>query len=73
MALTVTDLGMLLLAFLFPPLCVFIEKERLDADVLINILLTVLGWLPGNVCLASLLARQLLLVSCELLASQLAR
>lgn len=48
MAVTLTDLGMLLLAILLPPLCVFLEKERLDTDVLLNILLTILGWLPGT-------------------------
>lgn len=49
MAVTLTDLGMLLLAILLPPLCVFLEKERLDTDVLLNILLTILGWLPGQI------------------------
>ena len=49
MGLTITDLGMLALAFLFPPACVFLEKGRLDADVLINILLCVLlPWIGGK-------------------------
>ncbi|KAK9808377.1 hypothetical protein WJX73_008763 [Symbiochloris irregularis] len=49
MALTLRDLGLLLLAFLLPPLCVWLEKGRLDVDFLINLVLTILGWVAGVV------------------------
>lgn len=48
MGLTLRDLGELVLAILLPPLAVFLHKGVLDTDVLINILLTLLGWLPGE-------------------------
>jgi len=35
------------LAFILPPLGVFVEKGKCDKDVLINILLTLLGFIPG--------------------------
>ncbi|KAH7923503.1 UPF0057-domain-containing protein [Leucogyrophana mollusca] len=35
-------------AFILPPLGVFLERGC-GADLLINILLTILGWLPGIV------------------------
>jgi uncharacterized membrane protein YqaE (UPF0057 family) len=47
MGLTVRDLGELVLAILLPPLAVFLHKGQFDTDVLINILLCLLGWLPG--------------------------
>lgn len=47
MGLTLRDLGELVLAILLPPLAVFLHKGVFDTDVLINILLTLLGWLPG--------------------------
>lgn len=34
-------------AVILPPLGVFLEKGLCDKDVLINILLTILGWIPG--------------------------
>ena len=48
MAITVGDICKIVLAVLLPPLGVFAEKERCDKDVLINILLTVLGYIPGR-------------------------
>lgn len=48
MAVTVGDICKIILAVILPPLGVFAEKERCDKDVLINILLTVLGFLPGK-------------------------
>ncbi len=48
MALTLRDLGELVLALLLPPLAVFLHKGVFDTDVLINILLCLLGWLPGE-------------------------
>lgn len=48
MAVTVGDICKIILAVLLPPLGVFAEKERCDKDVLINILLTVLGYIPGR-------------------------
>ena len=47
MAVTVGDICKIILAVLLPPLGVFAEKERCDKDVLINILLTLLGYIPG--------------------------
>jgi uncharacterized membrane protein YqaE (UPF0057 family) len=47
MAVTLRDLGELVLAIIFPPLAVFLHKGVLDTDVCINILLCLLGWLPG--------------------------
>lgn len=48
MAVTVGDICKIILAVILPPLGVFAEKERCDKDVLINILLTVLGYIPGS-------------------------
>lgn len=48
MAVTVGDICKIILAVLLPPLGVFAEKERCDKDVLINILLTLLGYIPGR-------------------------
>ncbi|KAG5439215.1 hypothetical protein PCANB_001514 [Pneumocystis canis] len=46
MALTFSDIFKLLFAFIFPPLGVLIEKGC-GKDFLINILLTILGYIPG--------------------------
>ena len=48
MAVTVGDICKIILAVILPPLGVFAEKERCDKDVLINILLTFLGFIPGK-------------------------
>lgn len=48
MAVTVGDICKIILAVILPPLGVFAEKERCDKDVLINILLTILGYIPGR-------------------------
>ena len=40
------DLVALLLAIIFPPLGVLL-KEGLNVQLLLNIVLTLLGWLPG--------------------------
>ena len=48
MAITVGDICKIILAVILPPLGVFAEKERCDKDVLINILLTILGFIPGE-------------------------
>lgn len=40
------DIISLLLAFFLPPLAVFIERG-IGADLIINIILTILGWIPG--------------------------
>jgi len=48
MAVTIGDICKIILAVILPPLGVFAEKERCDKDVLINILLTVLGYIPGR-------------------------
>ena len=51
MAVTVGDICKIVLAVILPPLGVFAEKEKCDKDVLINILLTLLGYIPGR-CLS---------------------
>jgi uncharacterized membrane protein YqaE (UPF0057 family) len=40
------DLIAIILAILLPPLGVFV-KRGLDAQLVINVLLTMFGWLPG--------------------------
>ncbi|THU86421.1 UPF0057-domain-containing protein [Dendrothele bispora CBS 962.96] len=46
MAFTTSDICKILVAIFLPPLGVFFERGC-GADFLINILLTILGWLPG--------------------------
>jgi uncharacterized membrane protein YqaE (UPF0057 family) len=46
MALTCTDICKFLLAFFLPPLGVLAEKGC-GVDLLINIALTILGYIPG--------------------------
>ncbi|KAF9453227.1 UPF0057-domain-containing protein [Macrolepiota fuliginosa MF-IS2] len=46
MAFTVSDICKIILAVIFPPLGVFLERGC-AADLLINILLTILGYIPG--------------------------
>lgn len=46
MALTCGDVLKLIIAVLLPPLAVAIERGC-SADLLINICLTILGWIPG--------------------------
>ncbi|KAK9468139.1 hypothetical protein V1512DRAFT_246008 [Lipomyces arxii] len=46
MAFTPSDIIKLILAFILPPLGVFLETGC-GSDLLINIVLTILGWLPG--------------------------
>ncbi|RWS27184.1 plasma membrane proteolipid 3-like protein [Leptotrombidium deliense] len=46
MALTCSDICKFILAFFLPPIGVLIEKGC-GKDLLINILLTLLLWLPG--------------------------
>lgn len=41
------DIGKIVLAFILPPLAVLTEMERLDSHFWINVLLTLLGWIPG--------------------------
>ncbi|KAJ7219183.1 hypothetical protein GGX14DRAFT_355441, partial [Mycena pura] len=45
-AFTATDILKIIGAIIFPPLGVFLERGC-GADLLINILLTILGWVPG--------------------------
>lgn len=47
MAVTCSDIIKLIAAFLLPPLGVFLEKGACDKDFWIDVLLTILGWLPG--------------------------
>lgn len=48
MAVTCSDIIKFIFAIILPPIGVLLEKERCDRDVIINILLTLLGYLPGN-------------------------
>ncbi|KAJ7905396.1 plasma membrane proteolipid 3, partial [Mycena olivaceomarginata] len=45
-AFTASDICKIIGAIILPPLGVFLERGC-GADLLINILLTVLGWIPG--------------------------
>ncbi|CAK0785881.1 plasma membrane proteolipid Pmp3 [Coccomyxa viridis] len=47
MAVTCSDILKLVAAFILPPLGVFLEKGTCDKDFWIDVLLTILGWLPG--------------------------
>ncbi|EYE94240.1 YqaE/Pmp3 family membrane protein [Aspergillus glaucus CBS 516.65] len=46
MPFTASDICKIILAFILPPLGVFLERGC-GADFLINICLTILGWIPG--------------------------
>ncbi|KAK9236622.1 hypothetical protein V1525DRAFT_406329 [Lipomyces kononenkoae] len=46
MPFTASDIIKLICAFILPPLGVFLETGC-GADLLINVLLTCLGWVPG--------------------------
>ncbi|KAJ7273617.1 hypothetical protein B0H12DRAFT_1090224 [Mycena haematopus] len=46
MAFTASDICKIIGAIILPPLGVFLERGC-GADLLINILLTILGWIPG--------------------------
>jgi len=46
MAFTASDICKIFVAIFIPPLGVFLERGC-GADLLINILLTILGWIPG--------------------------
>jgi len=46
MPMTGSDILKIIFAFFIPPLGVFLERGC-GADFLINILLTILGWIPG--------------------------
>ncbi|KAK0107349.1 plasma membrane proteolipid Pmp3 [Cadophora gregata] len=46
MAFTASDICKIILAVILPPLGVFLERGC-GADLLINILLTILGYIPG--------------------------
>lgn len=47
MPFTASDILKIVAAVVLPPLGVFLEKGLCDMDVLINILLTILGYIPG--------------------------
>ncbi|KAJ5601694.1 hypothetical protein N7510_011228 [Penicillium lagena] len=46
MPFTASDICKIIFAFILPPLGVFLERGC-GADLLINICLTILGWIPG--------------------------
>ncbi|KAK9829713.1 hypothetical protein WJX72_007501 [[Myrmecia] bisecta] len=43
-----TDVFLFILAFFLPPLSVYLERGVCDKSVLIDFLLTLFGWLPGQ-------------------------
>ena len=47
MALTSGDIIKFIVAFFLPPLAVYMEKKDCDKDVLINLILSLLFWVPG--------------------------
>lgn len=47
MAVSFVDVVKVIFAFLLPPIAVLAE-EGLGADFVINICLTILGWIPGK-------------------------
>lgn len=47
MPLQKKDIGLLVVAFFLPPLAVFIATDSCGSPTIINILLTLLGWIPG--------------------------
>ncbi len=47
MALTCGDILKFVAAFFLPPLGVFLEEGTCDKDFWINVLLTILGYIPG--------------------------
>ncbi|KFM24995.1 Plasma membrane proteolipid 3 [Auxenochlorella protothecoides] len=49
MPFTARDIGLIIVAIFLPPLAVFIQKDACDKDVLLNLLLTLLGWIPGAI------------------------
>ncbi|KAK9821929.1 hypothetical protein WJX81_003179 [Elliptochloris bilobata] len=49
MALTLRDVGLFALCILFPPLAVFFIKGRCDTDLVLDILLCIFAWLPGQI------------------------
>jgi uncharacterized membrane protein YqaE (UPF0057 family) len=55
--ITLADVGLALVAFFLPPLAVFIKKNACDFDVLLNCLLTLLGWIPGVIHAAYILLK----------------
>lgn len=54
MAVSITDLCELFWAFFFPPLAVFLDRGC-GCQLLINCLLTLLGWIPGTIHLLTTL------------------
>jgi len=49
MAVTCSDIFKILLAVLLPPIGVYAQKGTCDKDLLINVLLTIFGYIPGIV------------------------
>lgn len=47
MAVTCGDIGKIVLAILLPPLGVLTETERCNKTFWINVLLTLIGYIPG--------------------------
>ncbi|RAK83499.1 UPF0057-domain-containing protein [Aspergillus costaricaensis CBS 115574] len=54
MPFTASDICKIIFAIILPPLGVFLERGC-GADFLINICLTILGWLPGVIHALTLL------------------
>ena len=48
MAITAADVGLFICAILLPPLAVFLQHGCFDKEFIISLLLTIIGWLPGD-------------------------
>ena len=48
MTLTARGCGLLITAFIVPPVAVLVSKDAFDTDFWLNLLLTLLAWLPGS-------------------------
>lgn len=53
MAVTVMDVVKLIFCFFLPPVAVGLERGWCTSSFWLNVLLTLLGWIPGTVCSAA--------------------
>lgn len=49
MTVELIDVCKIIFCFLLPPLAVWLETRRFDLTFWLNVLLTILGWLPGQI------------------------
>lgn len=52
MAVTCMDVVKLIFCFFLPPVAVALERGCCTCSFVLNILLTLLGWIPGTICTA---------------------